>query len=172
MTILKLVAASLAACSLAGCATVLRGTNETFEINSDPEGATASLSNGESCVTPCELHLKRREPFVVEFMLEGYETLVAEVQSEFNGGAAVAGNFLIGGIIGAGVDASNGSLNNLVPNPLNVTLTPLSAKSEVSGETSLETAAETIDPEESEDLGAPPMLDIPPVETSDEQPPE
>ena len=172
MTILKLAAAGLVACSLAGCATILRGTNETFEINSTPEGATANLSNGESCVTPCELHLKRREPFVVEFMLEGYETLIAEVRSEFNGGAAVAGNFIAGGIIGAGVDASNGSLNNLVPNPLTVTLTPLSESDKPSNELSLEASAQTMVAEESEDLGAPPALDIPAIEESDEQPPD
>ncbi|MEM8694932.1 MAG: hypothetical protein AAGE05_02795 [Pseudomonadota bacterium] len=124
---ITLLGASLAALSLAGCATIMRGTNEDFEIVSDPAGATASLSNGESCVTPCELHLKRREPFSVEFTLDGYQPLVAEVASEFNGGAAVAGNAIFGGIIGAGVDASNGSLNNLVPNPLMVTLVPLSA---------------------------------------------
>ena len=38
------------------------------------------------------------------------------------GGTAMPGNLLLGGIIGAGVDASNGAMNELSPNPLHVVL--------------------------------------------------
>ena len=38
------------------------------------------------------------------------------------GGAAMAGNVLVGGIIGAVVDGNNGSMLDLVPNPLVVKL--------------------------------------------------
>ena len=34
----------------------------------------------------------------------------------------MAGNVLLGGLIGAGVDASTGAMNELVPNPLHVVL--------------------------------------------------
>jgi hypothetical protein len=37
---------------------------------------------------------------------------------------------IFGGLIGAGVDASNGSMMNLKPNPLQVTLVPNSATAE------------------------------------------
>ena len=39
-----------------------------------------------------------------------------------SGGAAMAGNVLVGGIIGAGVDASTGAMLELVPNPVEVGL--------------------------------------------------
>ena len=40
------------------------------------------------------------------------------------GGAALAGNVLLGGIIGGVVDGTNGSLRDLKPNPIMVTLEP------------------------------------------------
>ena len=38
------------------------------------------------------------------------------------GGAGLAGNVLLGGVIGLGVDAATGAAFDLVPNPLKVTL--------------------------------------------------
>ncbi|WP_233145023.1 hypothetical protein [Paracoccus yeei] len=38
------------------------------------------------------------------------------------GGAAMAGNVLVGGIIGAGVDAGTGAMLELVPNSVKVQL--------------------------------------------------
>ena len=52
--------------------------------------------------------------------LDGYKTEKVYIQSR-TGGAGV-GNILLGGVIGAGVDASNGSMNSLYPRPLNVKL--------------------------------------------------
>jgi len=111
---------------LAGCATVTRGTRQTFKIQSSPEGAKVELSNGETCVTPCVLKLKRRPGFSATFSKDGYETKTVKVDSEVHGGgvAAGAGNLILGGIVGGIVDGTNGSLNSLSPNPLNVTLLP------------------------------------------------
>lgn len=39
-----------------------------------------------------------------------------------SGGAALAGNVLVGGIIGLGVDAATGASKELTPNPVRVTL--------------------------------------------------
>lgn len=58
---------------------------------------------------------------------DGYETVNASVTSSVDGGGAagMAGNVLLGGIIGAGVDAGSGAMHSHKPNPLVVTLTPL-----------------------------------------------
>jgi hypothetical protein len=56
------------------------------------------------------------------------------------GAAAGAGNVLIGGVIGAVVDGSNGSLNDLKPNPLKVELVAEGAQPAVAEAT--EAAAE------------------------------
>ena len=117
-----------AACVLlSACATVTRGTRQTFKIQSTPTEAKVELSNGETCVTPCMLKLKRRPGFTAIFTKDGYQSQTVKVDSELHGGgvAAGAGNLLIGGIVGGIVDGSNGSLNSLTPNPLTVTLIPV-----------------------------------------------
>jgi hypothetical protein len=38
------------------------------------------------------------------------------------GGAGLAGNLLVGGPIGGAVDLTSGAMNDLTPNPLQVTL--------------------------------------------------
>lgn len=121
---LRVGVAILAATSLSGCATVLRGTKQKFEVVTVPPGADVSLSNGVTCVSPCKLKLKRKDPFTATISMAGYQTVEIQVESKFNGGGAAAGNLLLGGIIGGVVDATNGSLQTLRPNPINVTLVP------------------------------------------------
>ena len=119
-----------AACVLlSACATITRGTNQDFMVESTPSQAEVKLSTGQTCVTPCTLRLKRKSQFKVTISKEGYQTQEAEVHGVMKGGggAALAGNAIFGGVIGAGVDASNGSLMNLKPNPLQVTLVPAAA---------------------------------------------
>ena len=119
-----------AACVLlSACATITRGTNQTFKIESTPSQADARLSTGQTCVTPCEIRMKRKSDFVVTVSKEGYQTQEAPVHGvvKGGGGAAMAGNVIFGGLIGAGVDASNGSMMNLKPNPLQVTLVPVAS---------------------------------------------
>jgi hypothetical protein len=124
LTICGLAAVSM---MLPACATITRGTSQKYMIESTPEQAEVALSTGQKCVTPCKLKLKRKRGFTATFNKPGYETLEAQVKSKFSGGgaAAGAGNILVGGVIGAVVDGTNGSMNNLTPNPLKVTLVPL-----------------------------------------------
>ena len=107
-----------------GCATITRGTSEAFVIETDPPGAEATLSNGLRCSTPCSLTVKRRGNFVVTIKKEGYETVVSNVTSSVDSGGAagMAGNVLLGGVIGAGVDAGTGAMHSHKPNPLSVKL--------------------------------------------------
>lgn len=107
-----------------GCATITRGTNEAFVVETDPPGATATSSSGWTCETPCSVQVKRRGDFVVTIQKEGYETIRSSVTSSVEGGGAagMAGNVLIGGIIGAGIDAGTGAMHGHKPNPLAVEL--------------------------------------------------
>lgn len=137
-------AALLVATSLSACATVTRGTKQKYEITSEPSEANVALSIGEKCVTPCKLKLKRKEAFVATVSKDGYETQQVNVQSKFSGGgaAAGAGNILLGGFIGAGVDASSGALNNLDPSPLKITLKAVEAAPAPVGEATPQVVAE------------------------------
>lgn len=125
----RLVTVALSAAMLPACATITRGTDQSFVIESDPPGATAELSTGVSCKTPCALRLKRRTAFTVDITRPGYEPVRATVTSGVSGGggAAMAGNVILGGIIGAVVDGTNGSMNELRPNPLRVNMVRLNS---------------------------------------------
>ncbi len=125
MSILRhAIGVTLVASTLGGCATITRGTSQDYAIDSRPTGASVSLSTGQTCETPCKLHLKRRDEFVARVNKEGYDPVDIEVESRVmgGGGAAGAGNLLFGGIVGGVVDATNGSMNNLLPEPLLVKL--------------------------------------------------
>ena len=107
-----------------GCASVTRGTKDVFVIETTPSGATATSSDGWQCQTPCSMSVKRRGAFVVTVTKEGYETVTSTVNSSVDtaGGAAMAGNVIVGGIVGAAVDGMTGSMHSHKPNPLVISL--------------------------------------------------
>jgi hypothetical protein len=111
------IAGSLA---LAGCATVTRGTTEQVQIISEPDDAVATTSLGQSCHTPCTLTVGRKDEFVVVFEKPGFERKQVPVITEISGGggAAFAGNILLGGVVGMGADAATGAAYNHAPNPV------------------------------------------------------
>lgn len=110
-----------------GCATLTRGTTESYQVLSDPAGAHVTLSSGETCTTPCTLEKKRGDSFAVKIEKAGYQPYKIMVNSESCevGQAALAGNLLlIGTVIWASIDSLNGSTMQLTPNPCQVTLVP------------------------------------------------
>ena len=109
--------------ALGGCATVIRGVNQDMQFQSDPSSATIRLAQGGTCVTPCEIEMRRGHDSMVTYTLEGYEPASVYIQSRLDG--AIAGNFIAGGIIGGIVDGSNGASNNLYPDPVYIRLVPV-----------------------------------------------
>jgi hypothetical protein len=115
---------------VSGCATVTRGTHEVFTVNTVPPNASVKTSNGRSCdATPCSFTMNHRDNFDVTISKPGYKDWQGHVTHQFSsgGGAALAGNVLVGGLVGLTVDAASGATQKLVPNPLNVTLEPVQA---------------------------------------------
>lgn len=122
---LRQIFAVAAALSLAGCATITRGSNDTLVVNSAPTGAQVKMSDGQTCNnTPCTFKVPRKSELNVLVTKDGCKPQQVRVSNKVAGGgsAAMAGNVLVGGIIGAGVDASTGAMLDLVPNPVEVTL--------------------------------------------------
>ncbi len=113
-----------------GCATVTRGTHEVWTVTTVPSNASVRTSNGRACdATPCTFKMDHRDTFDVTISKPGYRDWHGHVTHQFSsgGGAALAGNVLVGGLIGITVDAATGATQKLVPNPLNVTLEPVEA---------------------------------------------
>src|ERR1700756_590970 len=97
-----LLIGSLAAASvlLSGCATITRGTNQNFVVESSPSEANVKISTGQTCLTPCTLRMKRKSEFVVTVSKDGYQTQEAHIHGVMKGGggAALAGNAIFGGL--------------------------------------------------------------------------
>ncbi|MGB5599780.1 MAG: PEGA domain-containing protein [Thiothrix litoralis] len=119
-----LAIALLSASVLGGCATITRGTEQALVVESEPSGATVKLSNGMTGTTPTSFKVKRKDALTVTVSKPGYETANINVTSQVasGGGAAMAGNIIAGGIIGLAVDSGSGAMNELLPNPVKVTL--------------------------------------------------
>jgi hypothetical protein len=126
-----LIAASFAA--LTGCATLTRGTTDQIQILSDPPDAVVTTSLGHSCRTPCTLTVSRKDEFTVAIEKEGYGRAQVPVITEIAGagGAAFAGNILLGGVVGMGADAATGAAYSHTPNPVSVTLEAIPQKEDV-----------------------------------------
>jgi len=115
------------ALSLGACATVTRGSDEAWTVQTNPTGATVRTSNGYGCAqTPCTFEIPRKAQFTVDITKPGYKPWRGQVINRVSGpgGAALAGNVIIGGLIGVAVDANTGAMLDLEPNPLVVTLEP------------------------------------------------
>jgi hypothetical protein len=127
MRILGIVALCAA---LGGCASATRGTTEPINITSTPPGAQAEvtgLENPTICTTPCVVQAKRNADITVNVTKEGYEPASVPLTKEIAGGGAAgfAGNVLVGGVVGMGVDAVTGAAMDHKPNPVEVTLKPV-----------------------------------------------
>ena len=110
---------------VSACASITQGTRDALLLRTDPEGASAMTSNGYSCAeTPCAIEVPKKHGFTVTFEKDGCEPKSVNVITRMSksGGAAVAGNVLVGGIIGLGVDAATGAAKELVPNPVEAKL--------------------------------------------------
>src|SRR5665213_3095500 len=104
--------------STVACATVTRGTKESWTVRTEPPGAAVKTSTGMSCeATPCTIDkLKRNVDFDVALTKAGYKTVQTRVTHAVAGAGATAfvGNVLIGGVIGAGHRVRDPSLDGLV----------------------------------------------------------
>ncbi len=99
--------------TLTGCASIVSGTHENLSVTTTPvEKATCVLSNDKgqwyikSTPGSVKVH-KSRKDLDVTCSKEGYKSNSLRVSSNIK--AMVAGNILVGGLIGAGVDTVDGA---------------------------------------------------------------
>ncbi|HVE04763.1 MAG TPA: PDZ domain-containing protein [Rhizomicrobium sp.] len=110
-TLAALGAATLA---LSGCATVIKGTSQSIVITTPPvSGAYCILSSAEGnwpVTTPNVVTVdKSKEDILVKCNKPGYQEASANIPSDFQGWTL--GNLVLGGLIGVGVDAATGAMN-------------------------------------------------------------
>jgi len=115
------------ALAVAGCATVTRGTTDQITVTSEPSGAHVTTSLSQSCSSPCTFNVSRKDEFIVKIEADGYKAQEIPVKTQLagSGAAGFAGNLVLGGVIGMGVDVATGSTLEHVPNPVHATLEPV-----------------------------------------------
>jgi hypothetical protein len=130
----KLLVALATMAALSSCGSITRGTTENVTITSTPEDAKISTSAGQYCPrSPCTINVNRRGDFTAFAEKDGYEKGSVEIKTKVAGGGAAgfAGNVLIGGVIGMGVDAATGAALDHYPNPAHIELKPLASQAPV-----------------------------------------
>jgi hypothetical protein len=93
---------------------MVRGTSQQISINTDPSGATATLSDGRSCSTPCTLEAKRKDTIQISLEKEGCNSTSTAMVPTLAGAGAILGGM---------IDYGTGAVYDLQPNPLFVKLT-------------------------------------------------
>ena len=81
---------------LAACSTTMPSLDfmksgpqaESLAIESEPPGAEATTSLGQSCSTPCQLSVQPGNEFSVTLALSGYQPQTVSVRREAEGGTA------------------------------------------------------------------------------------
>lgn len=100
--------------ALSGCATITEGKTDTLAVSTTPDGAKCDLKNGVGewfVTTPgsAEVH-KSKTDLTIDCAKPGYQPTHTVMQSHFEG--MTAGNLILGGVIGVGVDAASGAMNH------------------------------------------------------------
>ncbi len=110
---IKVMAISMLIFILSGCATIIRGTEQSVHVNTNPVGAKVEFSNGQSCLSPCSITTKRDQSLIITISKQGCNTQTATMVPSLAGGGV-----LMGGL----VDYGTGAVYDLQPNPLTITL--------------------------------------------------
>ena len=113
-----------------GCASIVKGSQQDVYFSSDPEGAKITVFDGNGSVvsegtSPTTLPLKRGAGYFtsakyrVVFSAPGYGKREVWITGNLEAGWYLAGNFLIGGLIGwLIVDPLTGAMWHLSPDQL------------------------------------------------------
>jgi uncharacterized protein YceK len=105
---------------LAGCATIMHGTDQDIGFSSSPTNARIVVDNQPRGVTPAVVKLSRKDNHIVRMELDGYQPFEATLTHSVSGW--VWGNIVFGGVIGLAVDAMTGGLYAIQQNQVAGTL--------------------------------------------------
>lgn len=109
--------------SLTGCSTVVNGKRQALTVNSNPPGAAFAV-DGFSGVTPGTVEVERGRPnHTVAISKPGYQSTEVTVGRRVS--PWVAGNILVGGLIGLVVDLGTGGAYSLQTDQVQADLEPV-----------------------------------------------
>lgn len=98
---------------LAGCATIIRGTEQNVTVDTVPTGARVDFSNGQTCNSPCSIAAKRSQALNVVVSMDGCAPQTAFVRPRITA---------TGGVLGGLPDLATGAVYDLEPSQLTFTM--------------------------------------------------
>ncbi|WP_295716941.1 PEGA domain-containing protein [uncultured Halovibrio sp.] len=105
-----------------GCATVVSGTDQTLTFDSEPEGATVTVSGRVLGKTPVSTTIDKSQNQALTFQKEGYKEHTTQLSTSVDGW--FWGNIFVGGLYGSTTDGVSGAMYEYAPDQYFVTLTP------------------------------------------------
>ncbi|CAE6715328.1 PEGA domain-containing protein [Nitrospira defluvii] len=119
-----MAALTVVAMMTSGCATIVHlGSNEELSVSSEPPGATVVIDGTERGVTPLATKVERKKDHAVVLTKEGFEENQSRVESHISWW--IAGNVILGGLVGILVDVMSGGGYTIEPDKVAVTLKPV-----------------------------------------------
>jgi len=111
---------AIALVTFSGCATVLNGTSDNVQINSEPSDAKVYVNGYQVATTPAKVKLESNKVHNVEVKKEGYETWHYSITNGVGAGWVVLDIFM--GIVPVFVDAMTKAWYNLDTGSINAVL--------------------------------------------------
>lgn len=106
--------------SIAGCATIMKGSSQNVKISSSPEGAQIKINGIPIGTSPMIVKLSTENEYQVSLELDNYLPYSIKITKSVSGWAW--GNIFLGGIIGLIVDISTGAIYKLDKEQINAEL--------------------------------------------------
>lgn len=107
---------------IAGCASIISGTDQTMTFNSEPDGATVTVSGLVIGKTPLSVQINKGTNQSLTFEKEGYKKFTTQLSTSMDGW--FWGNIVFGGLLGSTTDGVSGAIHEFSPDQYFVTLTP------------------------------------------------
>lgn len=117
---MKLMLAAVVLITLNGCATILNGTSDNVQVNSEPPQAKVYVDGYAVATTPAKVKLESKKVHYIEVKKEGYETWGYQVTNGVGAGWIILDIFF--GIVPIVVDAVTGAWYSLDSGTINAVL--------------------------------------------------
>ncbi len=118
--ILKIAMVFVFAALFSACSTVLNTTTQEVELTTTPANARITIDGKKFGTTPQTVNIDRGSNHVVKFELDGYDTYETQLTRKIS--FWFWGNALNGFVPGMLIDMFTGSMYNILPEKVDVTL--------------------------------------------------
>lgn len=119
---MPLLSAAALALVIAGCASIITGTEQSVTFNSEPEGATVIVAGKIYGKTPLTTKIPKDKNMVLSFEKDGYKPFTTQLSTTLQGW--FWGNIVIGGLLGSTTDSASGAMHQYTPDQYFITLVP------------------------------------------------